>query len=63
MKQKYKISENGFGTKKKKNNLLLYIEEFEHICQGPAPVDPGNSKGRWRRQLGKIYLIKDIKRD
>ena len=29
-------------------------------CQGPAPVDPGNSKGRQLRQSG-YDRIKDIK--
>ena len=32
------------------------------VCQGPAPVDPGNSKGR-RRRRGEIYLFRNKKRD
>ena len=31
-------------------------------CQGPAPVDPGNSKWGWS-QRGKTYLFRNIKRD
>ena len=31
-------------------------------CQGPALVDPGNSKGR-RSRHGKTYLFRNIKRD
>ena len=29
-------------------------------CQGPAAVDPGNSKGEQRRR-GKTYLFRNIK--
>ena len=35
---------------------------FKGSCRGPAPVDPGNSKGgrRWR---GKTCLLIDIRLD
>ena len=32
-------------------------------CQGPSLVDPGNSKWRQSRHLGKDCLIRNIKRD
>ena len=40
----------------------LYIKIHICICRGPAPVDPGNSKGgrRWR---GKTCLLIDIRLD
>ena len=44
----------------KKKCVCIYI--YVCICQGPAPVDPGNSKGgrRWR---GKTCLFIDIRLD
>ena len=34
----------------------------EVICRGPAPVDPGNSKGGWRWR-GKTCLLIDKRLD
>ena len=31
------------------------------VCRGPAPADPGYSKGRWRQRLFTYLFIKDIK--
>ena len=31
-------------------------------CQGPAPLDPGNSNQGQCQSLGKDYLIRNIKR-
>ena len=33
------------------------IKLLDYLCRGPAPADPGYSKGRWRRQLF-TYLSK-----
>ena len=38
------------------------VSDVTGACWDPAAVDPGNSKGRQRRQLGKNYLIRDINR-
>ena len=38
-------------------NMQSYLTVFMAMCQGPAPVDPGNSKGRRRRRGKLIYLI------
>ena len=32
-------------------------------CWGPAPVDPGNSKGRRHRRGKLMYLTRNIKTD
>ena len=38
--------------------------QVSHICRGPAPVDPGNSKwGRRRRGSGNNCLIKTLIKD
>ena len=41
--------------------MKLIVKKLDVInCRGPAPVDPGNSKGRWLQQSG-YDRIKDIK--
>ena len=43
-------------------NCFITALNVMPYCRGPAPVDPGNSKGgqRWR---GKTYLLIDIRLD
>ena len=55
------------GEEELKSLLMKVKEESEKVglklnCQGPAPVDPGNLKGG-RRQQGKSYFFRNIKRD
>ena len=39
------------------------IKNIIRDYQGPAPVDPGNSKQGWSQHPEKNYLIIDMKRD
>ena len=51
-----------FCTVKMKNVLFFVFASYVSYYQGPAPVDPGISKGRWLRWSG-YDRIKNIKSD
>ena len=40
------------GFRKGRGTRHQIANQHSLACQGPAPVDPGNSKGRWCRRTG-----------
>ena len=58
------------GNQKKAGVAIFILDKIDFKIkniirdyQGPAPVDPGNSKQGWSQHPEKNYLIIDMKRD